>query len=456
MPPRHAACVAALRAALGPRVSTAAAFLQHHARGEGHVPPAAPDAVAWPESTAEVQAVLRLCSEHRCPVVPFGAGTSLEGHVHALHGGVSLDLSRMTRIVEVNEADLDCLVEAGLTREALNHGLRNTGLFFPVDPGANATIGGMASTRASGTTTVRYGAMRENVMGLTVVLADGEVIRTGGRARKSAAGYDLTRLFIGAEGTLGVITEARLRLHGIPGSTAAARCPFATLAGAVGTVIPIIQMGVPVSRIEIMDEVAIEGVNAHSGTSYPVVPTLFFEFQGLSDEAVAEMVRIVRGIAHENGAIDFAWASDEGERKAMWHARHNAYWAAMHMLQGEGARNWPTDVCVPISRLAECLLGVRQDIDASGLRGPIVGHVGDGNFHAMLLYNELDPEQVRRAAQLNAQIVVRALALGGTCTGEHGIGVGKMDHLVAEHGPGAVAAMGRLKRAMDPLNILNP
>jgi D-lactate dehydrogenase (cytochrome) len=456
MAPRHGACLAVLRGLLGPRLTTAPAHLQHHAHGEGHLPPSPPDAVAWVETTTEVSAVLRLCSEHRCPVVPFGAGTSLEGHVNAAEGGLSLDLSRMTRILEVNDADLDCLVEAGVTREALNHSLRHTGLFFPVDPGANATLGGMASTRASGTTTVRYGAMRENVLGLTAVLADGEVIRTGGRARKSAAGYDLTRLLIGAEGTLAVLTELRLRLHGIPAATAAARCPFRTLEGAIQTVVAAIQMGVPVARIELLDEASIEAVNGYSGTVYPACPTLFLEFQGPSERSVEEAAALVEGLARDNDALSFEWTGDEQERKAMWHARHTAYWATLRLGQGPGVRNWPTDVCVPISRLAECLLGAHADIVASGLRAPIVGHVGDGNFHAMILYNETDPLQVQSAVELNDRIIARAVAAGGTCTGEHGIGSGKAGHLVAEHGAPAVAAMRRIKTALDPLNLLNP
>eukprot|EP00667_Euglena_gracilis_P008283 EG_transcript_8383 len=453
---RHRACIDALRTLLPSRVSTAASYLQQHAKGEGHVPPSLPDAVVWVENTSEVAEILKLCTHHRCPVVPFGAGTSLEGQVCAVQGGISLDLSRMKQVLEVNEADLDCLVEPGLSREELNHALRNTGLFFPVDPGANASIGGMTSTRSSGTMTVKYGAMKDNVLGLTVVTADGRVLKTGGRARKSSAGYDLTRLFVGAEGTLGVVTQVRLRLFGIPAATAAARCPFATLDGAVRTAIQTIQSGIPVARVELLDEVGVNAVNRYSGTSYPVNHTLFFEFQGTSERAVGEMAQLVQDISRENGGLDFEWTYDEAERKKIWHARHSAHWACKNMVPGEGVRNWPTDVAVPISRLVECLQGAREDITASGLFAPIVGHVGDGNFHAMVVYDETDPDQLARAIQLNDKIVARALRLGGTCTGEHGIGLGKMHHMVAEHGENPIAAMRAIKQALDPLNILNP
>ncbi len=444
--------IAELRALLGDRLSTSAAVRERHGRDESYHPAKAPDAVAFVENTEEVVEIVRACARHRRPVIPFGVGTSLEGHVAALHGGVSIDLSGMNEIPEVNAADLDCRVQAGVTRKQLDRHLSDTGLFFPIDPGADATLGGMAATRASGTNAVRYGTMRENVLGLTVVLADGRVIKTGGRARKSAAGYDLTRLFVGSEGTLGVITEVRLRLHGVPEAISAAVCPFPTLEGAVDAVILTIQSGVPVARIELLDEVQMDAVNRYSKLDYPIQPTLFFEFHG-SEAGVQEQVQQVGEIAAELGGGDFRWATRQEERAKLWQARHDAYYAALALRPG--AKGWATDVCVPISRLAECILETKRDIEESGLLAPIVGHVGDGNFHLVYVIDPDDEEELARAAAHNERMVLRALAMGGTCTGEHGIGYGKLDFLQAEHGE-AVAVMRQLKLALDPLNLMNP
>jgi D-lactate dehydrogenase (cytochrome) len=441
-----------LRGLLGERLSTSGAVRDQHGHDESYHQAHAPDAVAFARSTEEVAEIVKVCARHKRPVIAFGSGTSLEGQVAALHGGICIDLSRMTEILEVNGEDLDCRVQAGVQRRQLNEHLRDTGLFFPIDPGANASIGGMTATRASGTNAVRYGTMRENVLGLTVVLADGRIIRTGGRARKSAAGYDLTRLFVGSEGTLGVITEVRLRLYGIPEAISAAVCPFDTLAGAVDTVILTIQSGIPVARIELLDEVQMDAINKFSKMSYPVQPTLFFEFQGTSD-GVREQAERVGEIAADHGGREFTWAVLPEERSRLWQARYDAYYAALALRPG--AKGWPTDVCVPISRLAECILETRRDIDASNLTAPIVGHVGDGNFHVTFVIDPDDAEEMQRAEALNERMVMRALALGGTCTGEHGVGTGKMHFLVAEHGE-AVAVMRQIKMALDPDNILNP
>ena len=370
----------------------------------------------------------------------------------ALRGGVCIDLSQMNGILEVNSDDLDCRVEAGVTRKQLNEYLRDTGLFFPIDPGADASLGGMAATRASGTNAVRYGTMREVVLGATVVLADGRVIKTGGRARKSSAGYDLTRLLIGSEGTLGVITELQLRLFGIPEAISAAVCSFPTLEGAVNSVILTIQMGIPVARIELLDEVQMDAINRYSKLSYPVQPTLFFEFHG-STHGVEEQAETVGGICGEFGGGDFRWATRQEDRSKLWQARHDAYYACLALRPG--AKGWATDVCVPISRLAECLLETRKDIDSEGLLAPIVGHVGDGNFHLVFVLDPDDEDEMARATAVNERMIERALALGGTCTGEHGIGYGKLRHLEAEHGE-AVDIMRQVKRALDPRNIMNP
>ena len=412
----------------------------------------APDAVAFARSTVEVAEIVATCARHGVPVIAFGTGTSLEGHIEALQGGVTIDLSGMDAILEVNAADLDCRVEAGVTRTRLNTHLRDTGLFFPIDPGADASLGGMAATRASGTNAVRYGTMREAVLGLTVVTADGQVVRTGGRARKSAAGYDLTRLFVGSEGTLGIITEVQLRLWGIPEAISAAACSFETLAGAVDTVIATIQAGVPIARIELLDEVQVRACNQHSALGLPERPTLFFEFHG-SAAGVAEQAELVGELAADTGGSGFRWATRAEERTKLWAARHDAFWACRGLRPGAEAR--PTDVCVPISRLAECILETRADIDAGGLLAPIVGHVGDGNFHVTFLLDPDDPAETARADAVSDRMVRRALAMGGTCTGEHGVGYGKIAYLEAEH-PEGVVLMRKVKRALDPENLMNP
>ena len=437
---------------LGDRFSTAAAVRDHHARDMSHHPPAPPDAVAFPHRTEEVAAVVRWCAEHQVPVVPFGTGTGLEGQVQALRGGVCIDLTQMNAVLEVNAEDLDCRVEAGVTRKQLNEELRHTGLFFPIDPGADASLGGMAATRASGTNAVRYGTMRENVLGLTVVLSDGRVIRTGGRARKSAAGYDLTRIFVGSEGTLGVITEVQVRLYGIPESMSSAVCPFETLQGAVDAVILTIQSGIPVARIELLDDLSIDATNRYAGLDLVVQPTLFFEFHG-SAAGVAEEAEAVGAITAEFGGGDFEWATKQEERNRLWQARHDSYFAVKALRPGSGVL--ATDVCVPVSRLAECVVETRRDIDETGLIAPIVGHVGDGNFHVGVLVDEKDPSELDQAYGLNERLVMRAIAMGGTCTGEHGVGVGKIKFLQLEHGEG-VAVMRQLKRALDPDNLMNP
>lgn len=437
---------------LGDRLSTAPALLEQHGEDESHHPAMPPDAVAFAESTDDVSRIVAVCARHGCPVIPFGAGTSLEGHVSALHGGISLDLSRLDRVLDLSGDDQDCRVQAGVTRQALNRFARDHGLFFPVDPGAEATLGGMAATGASGTNAVRYGTLRENVLGLTVVLADGQVIRTGGRARKSSAGYDLTRLFVGSEGTLGILTEVQLRLYGLPESMAAAVCPFDTLDGAVRTAIETIQMGIPVARIELLDETAIDAVNRYSKRSDPLCPTLFFELHG-SEASVAEEAEALLQLARDNGGREPRWATEASEREALWHARHNAYWSARALRPG--TVGWSTDVCVPISRLAECVRDTRADVQRAGLVAPLVGHVGDGNFHLIMLVDPDDRDELERAREVNERMVDRALALGGTCTGEHGVGYGKIGSMEKEHG-NAVAVMAAIKRALDPAGILNP
>jgi D-lactate dehydrogenase (cytochrome) len=444
--------IAALRALLGERLSTSPAILEQHGHDESYHPSAPPDAVAFAHSTEEVSRIVALCAERGVAVVPFGTGTSLEGQVQAMRGGVCIDVTGMDRVLEVNAEDLDCSVQPGVTRKALNVHLRDTGLFFPVDPGADASLGGMAATRASGTNAVRYGTMRENVLGLTVVMADGRVVRTGGRARKSAAGYDLTRLFVGSEGTLGVITELRLRLYGVPEAMSAAVCSFESLEGAVSTVIMTIQSGIPVARIELLDEVQMDAVNRYSGLEYPVRPTLFFEFHG-TEAGVREQAEAVGDITGQMGGSDFAWATRAEERNRLWQARHDAYYACLAMRPG--AKGWATDVCVPISRLAECILETRRDIDASGLLVAIVGHVGDGNFHLCFVLDPDDADEMARAESVNERMVVRALEMGGTCTGEHGVGYGKMAFLEREHGE-AMDVMRHIKLALDPQDIMNP
>jgi len=447
-----AQALAELAARFGDRCSTAFATRERHGQDESWHAPAPPDAVVFPETTAEVAEIVALCARHRAPMIPFGVGTSLEGHVCALQGGVCIDLGRMNSVLQVNADDMDARVEAGVTRKQLNAHIKDTGLFFPVDPGADATLGGMAATRASGTTAVRYGTMRENVLGLTAVLADGRVIRTGGRARKSSTGYDLTRLFVGSEGTLGVITEVAVRLFGVPQAVSAAVCPFPSLQAAVDTVILTIQSGIPVARIELLDEVQMRGVNRYSKLDYPEAPTLFFEFHG-TDAGVEEQARMVGDIAREHGANDFRWATLPEERSRLWQARHDAYYGGLSLRAG--ARGYVTDVCVPISQLALCVLETKRDIVASGLIAPIVGHVGDGNFHLVILVNPDDASEVARAAALNEKVVRRALAAGGTCSGEHGVGCGKLGYMHAEHGE-ALSVMRALKTALDPHGLMNP
>lgn len=441
-----------LKALFGDRVDTSRAAREQHGTDDSAWPPAQPGAVAWPNTTEEVADLVRMCAEQRVPVVPYGAGTSLEGHVLATSGGLSLDLTRMNRILELNVADLDVTVEAGVTRKQLEERLRDEGLFFPVDPGADATIGGMAATSASGTTTVMYGAMRANVLSLKVVLPDGRTIETGHRARKSSAGYDLTSLFVGSEGTLGVITEVRLRVYGIPEAIAGAVCHFGGIDEAVRTVITTLQLGVPVARIEFLDAMAMRAVNALSGLSYPVAPSLFLEFHG-SPASVAEHARSVEEVAAELGAVDFRSSVDRVERAKLWEARHRAFFASLALRPG--AQAITTDVCVPISELADAILAARRDIDDRGLTATCVGHVGDGNFHLMMMFDPSDDREARAAAEVNERMVDRALRAGGTCTGEHGIGLGKIASLTKELGE-AVPVMRAIKRSIDPFDIMNP
>ncbi len=446
--------LAPLAERFGDRFSTNAGVREAHGRGEGLRDTWAPHGVVFPESTAEVAEIVCLCAAARVPVIPFGTGTSLEGQLQALHGGISLDLSRMDRILDVSPDNLDCHVEAGVTREALNHHIRDQGLFFPLDPGANASLGGMAATRASGTNAVRYGTMREVTLGLTVVTAQGEVIRTGGRARKSSAGYDLTRLYVGSEGTLGVITELRLRLFGIPEAVAAASLQFPTLAQAVEAVVAVMQTGVPVARIELLDALQMQACIVFSKlTGFTPAPTLFVEFHG-SPAGVAEQIEAVRELTAAFGGSAFRFARAAEERSALWAARHNAYHAARALSPGKDS--FATDACVPIGRLAECIAESAADAVALGLIAPITGHVGDGNFHMLVLFDPADREERARADRLAANVSSRAIRLGGTCTGEHGIGVHKLGAMAEEHGAGAVAVMQRIKAALDPLNIMNP
>ena len=445
--------IAQARSFLGERMTTNVGLRDHHSHGQDTQTPVRPDGVAFVQSTEEAAQLMALCHAHTVPVVPFGTGTSLEGHVTPVRGGISLDLSRMAAVLEVNAADMDCRVQAGVTHRSLNTHLRDQGLFFPVDPGADASLGGMCATRASGTAAVRYGTIRENVLGLTVVLADGRVIRTGGRVRKSAAGYDLTRLFIGSEGTLGVITEIQLRLHGIPEASSAAICQFPSLGEAVETVIAVMQVGIPVARIELLDDVQMAACIAYSKLAgLAAAPTLFFEFHG-TPAGVAEQAIQAEEIATGFGASAFQWATEPAERTRLWRARHDAYWAALALKPGH--QGIATDAIVPISRLAEAILGAQQDIAASGLTAPIVGHVGDGNFHTVILVPP-EPGGLDRAWELDQKIVARALALGGSCSGEHGVGLGKREFLEAEVGVEALAVMRAIKASLDPKGILNP
>lgn len=442
-----------LRELFGDRIDTNAAVRNHHGKGEGYDGLAAPDAVFMARSTEDVAAVVRVCNAVGVPVIAFGAGSSLEGHVQAIQGGICIDLSAMTRILDVSAADLDCRVEAGVTREQLNQLLRDQGMFFPIDPGAHATLGGMAATRASGTNAVRYGTMRDAVLGLTVVTAEGDVIRTGSRARKSAAGYDLTRLYIGSEGTLGIITELQLRLHGIPEQISSAVCQFPDLEAAVNAVIMTMQMSVPVARIELLDALQMKASIAYSKLEdLAATPTLFLEFHG-TPVAVTDQIQQVREITDLCGGGSYRWAEKAEERNRLWKARHSAYYAGLALQPGGTAL--ATDACVPISRLARCILETRQEADASGLLCPITGHVGDGNFHALILHDPTKSDERQRAEALARSIARRAIAMGGTCTGEHGIGLHKLD-LLREEAGNAVDILQRIKRALDPNNILNP
>jgi len=442
-----------LKELLDGRANDTPAVRDHHSHGESYHVPSPPDVVCFPRTTDEVAEILRISARFQLPVVPFGAGTSLEGHVHAIQGGISIDLREMNKIVRVSVEDLDTTVEAGVSRLQLNKALNNTGLTFPVDPGADATIGGMAATRASGTTAVRYGTMRENVLALTVVLADGTVIRTGTRARKSSAGYDLTRLFVGSEGTLGVITEVTLRLHPLPEAVSAAVCAFDSIQGAVDTVIATIQLGIPVARIELLDEVQLDAVNRYSKTSYPVAPTLFFEFHSDSARHVTDQAEAVQALAAERGGRAFEWATRLEDRERLWQARHDALYAALALRPG--ARAWTTDVCVPISRLAECVVDTKKDNAGAPFPICLVSHAGDGNFHLIYVLDPASAAELEEARRLNERMVLRALAMGGTCSGEHGVGIGKMKYLEAEHGP-ALEVMRTIKRALDPDNRMNP
>jgi len=447
------ALLAELKTVFGDRLSTSMAMREHHGRDESSYDPMLPDAVVFAHTSDEVASAVRLCNQYRFPVIAYGTGTSLEGHILALQGGLSVDLSQMNQVVAVNPEDLTVTVQAGVTRKQLNTEIKDTGLFFPIDPGADASIGGMAATRASGTNAVRYGTMRENVLSLTVVTAEGKIIRTGTRAKKSSAGYDLTRLFVGSEGTLGIITEVTLKIYPQPEAISAAVCSFNDIASAVNTVIQTIQMGVPVARVEFVDENGVRAFNKHDKLTLPEKPLLLFEFHG-SEHGVKEQAELVQQIADEHQAIGFEWATRPEDRSRLWQARHNAYFALLQMRPG--CRAISTDCCVPISRLAECLLETKADCERENIIHGIVGHVGDGNFHVQMLVDPNDPEDIARAEGVNERMVHRAIAMDGTCTGEHGIGLHKMDFLIHETGEDAVDMMRSIKHALDPNNIFNP
>lgn len=456
LPPSPAAIAAvtqALAASFGNRLVTSLAVRQQHGHTLTWIPNQPPDAVVFPQCTQEVSEIVTLCARHGVPVIAFGTGTSLEGHVNAPFGGVCIDMSQMKRIVAVHAEDLDCVVEAGVTRKELNEHLRDQGLMFPIDPGADASIGGMAATRASGTNAVRYGTMKDNILALTAVMADGAIVKTSTRARKTSAGYDLTRLLVGSEGTLGIITEITLKLHGIPEAISAGICPFPSVKAACDATIITIQSGLPVARIELLDEVMIRGVNLHSKLGLPETVMLFVEFHG-TDAGVKEQSERFGEIAAEFGGGPFEWATKAEDRTRLWQARHDAYWAAKALRPA--VNSVATDVCVPISQLADCVEETKRDIETSGLIAPIAGHVGDGNFHTQPLVDLDNPDEVARAEAFIERLVKRALAMGGTCTGEHGVGQKKIKYLEAEHGAPALAVMRTLKRALDPQNILNP
>ena len=452
-PSAIAAAIAALTAAFGNRVVTSQSVREQHGNTLTWVPNQPPDAVAFPQTTQDVQAIVRICAANGVPVIPFGVGTSLEGHVNAPIGGVSIDFRDMNKMLAVHAEDLDCVVEPGITRKALNEQLRDQGLFFPIDPGADATLGGMAATRCSGTNAVRYGTMKDNVLAMKVVMADGELMTTSRRAKKSSAGYDLTRLMVGSEGTLGVITELTLKLSGIPEAIASGVCPFPSVDAACKATILTIQHGIPIARIELLDALQIKASNAYSKLTLPEVPTLFVEFHG-SDAGVAEQSQRFAEIVAELGGGPFDWATKPEDRSRLWQARHDGYWAGRHLRPGASA--FATDVCVPISRLAECVTATQRAIAELKMVAPILGHVGDGNFHLTLLVDMADADEVRRAKILMERLVELALSMDGTCSGEHGVGQGKMKYLLAEHGAPALAAMAAIKRALDPQNIMNP
>ena len=448
-----AAAIATLAARYGNRLATSQALREQHGHTTTWIENQPPDAVVFPQSAEEVQEIVQLCAAHRVPVIGFGQGTSLEGQVNAPRGGICLDFRDMNRVLAVHAEDLDCVIEPGITRKQLNENLRDTGLFFPIDPGADASLGGMAATRASGTNAVRYGTMKDNVLALKTVLANGQLISTAHRAKKSAAGYDLTRLIVGSEGTLGIITELTLRLCGIPEAIASGICPFPSVEAACNATILTIQSGIPVARIELLDEMQVKACKAYSKLTLPEMPLLFLEFHG-SEASVAEQSQRFGEIAAELGGGPFEWATKAEDRSRLWQARHDAYWAVMGLRPG--VRALSTDVCVPISRLAECVTQSQRDLKESRLVAPIVGHVGDGNFHMLLLIDHNDAGEVDRAKAFLERLVDRALAMDGTCTGEHGIGQGKMQYMPAEHGEPALDVMRAIKRALDPLDIMNP
>jgi D-lactate dehydrogenase (cytochrome) len=445
--------LAALNALFEDRLSTSQAMREHHGRDESSYDPMLPDAVVFAQTTEEVAQTVKLCSSYAVPIIPYGTGTSLEGHVLALRGGVTIDLTQMNRVVAVHAEDQTATVQAGVTRKQLNQEIKDSGLFFPIDPGADASLGGMAATRASGTNAVRYGTMRENTLALTVVTSDGRIIKTGTRAKKSSAGYDLTRIFVGSEGTLGIITEVTVRLYPQPEAVSAAVCSFPSTAEAVNAVIQTIQMGVPIARVEFLDENSVRSINAHNKLNLPEKPLLLFEFHG-SENGVKEQAQVVQDIAAEYNAVGFEWATRPEERSRLWTARHNAYFAMLQMRPG--ARAISTDCCVPISRLAECILDTKADCEKNDMIYSIIGHVGDGNFHVLMMVDPHDPDDVAKAEGVNARMVARAISMDGTCTGEHGVGMHKMDFLIQEHGEEAIETMRILKHAFDPKNIMNP
>ncbi|WP_417669884.1 FAD-binding oxidoreductase [Roseibium sp.] len=449
---KNAEVAAILSEKFGDRCSQSMSVREQHGHTTTWLPNQAPDAVVFAETTEEVAEIVRICAEHKVPVIPFGAGSSLEGHLNAPGGGICIDLSRMSSILEVSEADLDCRVQAGVTRKQLNSYLRDSGLFFPIDPGADASIGGMASTRASGTNAVRYGTMKDVILGLTVVTPSGEIIHTGGRARKSSAGYDLTRLYIGSEGTLGIITEITLKLFGQPEAISGGICSFPTVQAACDAVIMTIQCGLPVARIEFLDPLQVKACNIYSKLDMAEEPTLLLEFHG-SEAGVKEQAEMFGSIASEYGGSEFKWATKAEDRTVLWQARHDSYWASFTLRPG--AKGVATDVCVPISRLAECVTATREDLDEAGLLATIVGHVGDGNFHVLVLVDDDNASEIEAAEDFVGRLNARAIEMGGTCTGEHGVGQGKMKYLPVEHG-GGVDVMRSIKKAMDPDNIMNP